>query len=73
MKITKFNYQPLFDGLEEKGISRRELCNKYYIPASQLTRMKKGENTSIDTIGRMMEVLGTDDPRNVVKISIVTE
>ena len=73
MRYFRFDYQPMFDQLREKGISRHELSDKYNIPASSITRLKKGQNTSMDMIGRIMEVLGTKDPRNIFEITITAD
>ncbi len=50
-------YDGLWEVLKEKGISQYKLINTYGISPSQLTRLKRNEGVSTNTIGRFCEIL----------------
>ena len=64
----KFNFKPFFDYIKKMGIRRKDLIEKYHIPASTLYRMKRGENISLRSILDLMSILDIMDLNDVIEI-----
>ena len=45
---------------EEAGYSQRELAELAHVPQSTIARIEKGENTSVDTLGKIAFALGKE-------------
>lgn len=50
-------YEPLWNTLQEKGISQYRLINDYKFSAGQLSRMRANQHVSTHTLNRLCEIL----------------
>lgn len=53
-------FNKLWEVLKEKNISQYKLINEYNISPSQLTRLKRNESVSTNTLDRFCEILDCD-------------
>ena len=44
--------------MQKKGVSQYALIKKHHISPSQITRLKRNESVSTNTIDRLCEILG---------------
>ena len=51
-------FDKLFAKLKEKGVSQYSLINDYGISPAQITRFKKNNNVSTNSIDTMCKILG---------------
>ncbi|MDC7290178.1 helix-turn-helix transcriptional regulator [Blautia schinkii] len=51
------SYKKLFSLMEEKGIKKRELREKYNISPTIISRLNNNSNVAIDTIMYLCEIL----------------
>ena len=51
-------YDRLWQTMQEKGVSQYALIKKHHISPSQITRLKRNESVSTNTIDRLCEILG---------------
>ncbi|MBA4700287.1 MAG: helix-turn-helix transcriptional regulator [Ruminococcus sp.] len=51
------SYEPLWNTLEEKGISQYALIKEYGVSAGQLSRLRANQNVSTHTINRLCKIL----------------
>ncbi len=64
------DYAPFYRSLAKAGISQNQLKTQYEISAATLSRMKHGCNMTLACVGRLMKILGTEDPNKIVKFKI---
>ena len=53
-------FNKLWDVLKEKHISQYKLINEYNISPSQLTRLKRNQSVSTNTIDKFCQILKCD-------------
>lgn len=53
-------FNKLWEVMKEKNISQYKLINEYNISPSQLTRLKRNESVSTNTLDRFCEILDCD-------------
>lgn len=53
-------FNKLWQVMKEKNISQNKLINDYNISPSQLTRLKRNESVSTNTIDKFCEILDCD-------------
>lgn len=58
--IQMILFNKLWQTMKEKNISQYKLINEYNISPSQLTRLKRNESVSTNTIDRFCEILDCD-------------
>lgn len=51
------NYKPFFKTLEKMKISQYQLKYKFYIPSSVISRMKKNQSITLNTIEDICKIL----------------
>ena len=66
---VKMDYTPFYKLLEEAGISQNQLKEKYDISAATLSRMKNGRNMTVETLGKLMQILEINDLNQMVTIT----
>lgn len=68
-----FNYSPLFNYLEENGITRETLVQEQVVAEGVLNRMKHKKNIEVATICRIMDFLQITDINLVLKVEEVKD
>ena len=75
MKTIKYNeetieldYSPFFKKAKEIGLNTYQLKLEHDVSAATLSRMKNNRNMTLDTAGRLMKIIGTNDLNEFVKI-----
>ena len=54
------SYDGLFQKMEARGITKQKLRTEYRISPTLITRLKKNENVSLDTILYLCDILDCD-------------
>ena len=65
--MIQYNYDKLFEYLKKKKISIYALEEKHGITRGILGRLRKGYNTSIDTLAQIADVAGIEDISEMVE------
>lgn len=68
-----FNYSPLFNYLEENGITRETLVQEQVVAEGVLNRMKHKKNIEVASICRIMDYLQLTDINQVLKVEEVKD
>ena len=66
---VKMDYSPFFESLKEAQLSQNQLKENYDISAATISRMKNGRNMTVETLGKLMQILEIDDFNKMVTIS----
>ena len=62
------DYKPFFKNLKKNGLSQNRLKEEYEISSATLQRMKRGQNMTLATAGRLMKIIGIDDINEFVNL-----
>lgn len=56
----QISYKKLWEKLEEKNIKKIDLINKYNLSPTLINRLRKNENTSLETIAYLCDCLNCE-------------
>lgn len=65
---VSMDYKPFFKNLKNNGLSQNRLKEEYEISSATLQRMKRGQNMTLATAGRLMKIIGIDDINEFVNL-----
>lgn len=63
----KISYEPLWETLEEKGITTYALINKYNVASKTVYNLKHNKSITMYTLGKLCEILDCT-PNDIVRI-----
>lgn len=69
MKKINISYQPLFDVLRERHITKEKLKDMAAISDSVIRHLNNNENIQMITLAQIMMALNIDDINKIVKIT----
>ena len=67
---VEIDFTPFFKTLETKGISQSSLSKDYELSTATLYRLRHNQNLLLSTVGHIMNVIGTDDINDVVRLMV---
>lgn len=62
----KISYDPLWETMEEKGITTYALINKYNVASKTVYNLKHNKSITMYTLGKLCEILGCT-PNDIVR------
>ncbi len=67
---VEIDYTPFFETIKHKGLTQSALIKKYDLSAATVYRLRNNNNMTLAALGHVMNVIGTDDINEVVRLVI---
>ena len=62
-----FNYEPLWETMEEKGITQYRLITEFHFSTGTLDALRKNKSVTMNTIDSLCQILDCQ-PNDIVRI-----